>query len=59
MSSRRLPARDLALVAWFAALIAATIPMGRVLRRPRVIKAMDRVTGGVFVAFGAKLALSR
>ena len=45
-------------LAWFAALIAATIPMGRVLRRPRVVKAMDRVTGGVFVTFGAKLALS-
>jgi len=45
-------------LAWFAALIAATIPMGRVLRRPGVIKSMDRVTGGVFVTFGAKLALS-
>ena len=45
-------------LAWFAALIAAIIPMGRVLRRPRVVKAMDRVTGGVFVTFGAKLALS-
>ena len=45
-------------LAWFAALIAATIPMGRVLRRPRVVKAMDQVTGGVFVTFGAKLALS-
>jgi threonine/homoserine/homoserine lactone efflux protein len=45
-------------LAWFAALIAATIPMGRVLRRPRVVKSMDRVTGGVFVTFGAKLALS-
>lgn len=46
-------------LAWFAALIAATIPMGRILRRPRVVKLMDRVTGGVFVAFGAKLALSK
>ncbi len=45
-------------LAWFAALIATTIPMGRVLRRPRVVSAMDRLTGGVFVAFGAKLALS-
>lgn len=44
---------------WFAMLIAATVPLGRVLRRPRVIRAMDRVTGGVFVAFGAKLALSK
>ena len=44
---------------WFAILIAATVPMGRALRRPRVVKAMDRVTGGVFVAFGLKLALSK
>jgi threonine/homoserine/homoserine lactone efflux protein len=44
---------------WFALLIAATVPLGRLLRRPRVIKTMDRVTGGMFVAFGAKLALSR
>jgi threonine/homoserine/homoserine lactone efflux protein len=44
---------------WFAALIAATVPVGRFLRRPRVVKALDRVTGGLFVAFGAKLALSR
>jgi threonine/homoserine/homoserine lactone efflux protein len=46
-------------LAWFAALIAATVPVGQFLRRPRVVKALDRVTGGVFVAFGAKLALSR
>jgi len=44
---------------WFAILIAATVPVGRALRRPRMVKAMDRVTGGVFLAFGAKLALSR
>jgi threonine/homoserine/homoserine lactone efflux protein len=44
---------------WFALLIAATVPVGRLMRRPRVIKAMDRITGGMFVAFGAKLALSR
>lgn len=46
-------------LAWFAVLIVATIPLERVLRRPRVVKAMDRVTGGVFVAFGVKLALSK
>ncbi len=46
-------------IAWFVALTAATVPMARLLRRSNVVKAMDRVTGGVFVAFGAKLALSR
>ena len=44
-------------LAWFAALILATQPLLRLLRRPSVIKAIDRVTGCVFVAFGAKLAL--
>ena len=44
---------------WFAVLIAATVPMGRLLRRPRVVKGLDRVTGGVFIAFGAKRALSK
>lgn len=44
---------------WFAVLITATVPMGRVLRRPRIVQTLDRLTGGVFIAFGAKLALSR
>ena len=44
---------------WFAALIAVTAPLGRLLRRPRAVKAMDRLTGGVFLAFGARLALTR
>jgi threonine/homoserine/homoserine lactone efflux protein len=44
---------------WFTMLIAGTVSMGRVLRRSRVVKAMDRVTGTVFVGFGVKLALSK
>lgn len=44
---------------WFAVLIAATVPMERILRRPGVVRNLDRVTGGVFIAFGVKLALSR
>lgn len=46
-------------VVWFAALIAATVPLGRALRRPNVIKTLDRITGGVFIAFGVSLAASR
>ncbi|MBK6703675.1 MAG: LysE family translocator [Caulobacteraceae bacterium] len=46
-------------VVWFAALTAATIPLGRALRRPNVIKTLDRVTGGLFIAFGLRLATSR
>lgn len=44
---------------WFALLIGVTAPLGRVLRRPAFMKTMDRLTGCVFIAFGAKLALSR
>jgi len=43
---------------WFAALIAAAVPLGRLLRRPRAIKRLDRLTGGIFIAFGVKLAVS-
>jgi threonine/homoserine/homoserine lactone efflux protein len=45
-------------VLWFGTLIAATVPVSRVLSRPRVVRAMDRLTGCVFVAFGVKLALT-
>ena len=44
---------------WFAALILATAPLGQALKRPKVIRALDRVTGGVFILFAGKLALSR
>jgi len=43
---------------WFAVLIAAGIPLGRLLRRPALISALDRLTGGVLLAFGGKLAAS-
>lgn len=43
---------------WFAALIAAAIPLGRLLRRPKAIERLDRLTGGIFIAFGMKLATS-
>jgi len=43
---------------WFSILITATVPLGRVLRRPCVVRTMDRLTGCVFVAFGLKLVTS-
>lgn len=46
-------------LAWFAVLIAAVVPLSRWLRRPRVVAWLDRVTGGVFILFGARLALAR
>lgn len=45
-------------LAWFAALVLATRPLGRLLRDGRVVAWLDRLTGGVFLAFGARLALS-
>jgi threonine/homoserine/homoserine lactone efflux protein len=46
-------------IIWFAALIAATRPMARLLRRRPVVRWCDRVTGGMFVAFGIGLAVQR
>jgi threonine/homoserine/homoserine lactone efflux protein len=42
---------------WFVCLIAATQPLARFLKRPRVVQTCDRLTGGMFVAFGVGLAL--
>jgi threonine/homoserine/homoserine lactone efflux protein len=42
---------------WFALLIAATQPLAHWLRRPTVVRWLDRATGAVFIAFGARLAL--
>jgi len=42
---------------WFAFLIAATVPVGRFLRRPALVTALDRITGVVFAVFGVGLAL--
>ena len=44
---------------WFAVLISATVPMGRILRRPSFVRTLDRIAGAVFVGFGAKLALAK
>ena len=46
-------------VLWFAALILATRPLAEWLRRERVQKNLDRATGAVFLAAGARLALDR
>lgn len=46
-------------LAWFAALIAATRPLAGILQRTSVVRWLDRITGGVFLAFGVRLALER
>ena len=43
---------------WFALLIAATVPLAGFLRRPGAVPMLDRLTGGLFVAFGLRLAIS-
>jgi len=44
---------------WFAVLIALTIPLGRFLSRPHVVRNLDRLTGCVFVGFGVRLAAAK
>ncbi len=44
---------------WAGGLIAATQPLGRALRRPAVVRSLDRLTGVVFLGFAARLALDR
>ncbi|MBU1378883.1 MAG: LysE family translocator [Alphaproteobacteria bacterium] len=44
---------------WSGVLIAGTRPIAGVLQRAAVVRWLDRVTGGVFVAFGVRLALER
>lgn len=42
---------------WSGVLIAGTRPIAGVLQRAAVVRWLDRVTGGVFLAFGVRLAL--
>ncbi len=44
---------------WFALLIAATTPLQRWLQRTAVVRWLDRITGLVFLGFGARLAFDR
>ena len=44
---------------WSAALISATAPLKTWLSRATVVRWLDRITGGVFLGFGLKLALDR
>ncbi|MFJ1298747.1 LysE family translocator [Pseudomonadota bacterium AL_CKDN230030165-1A_HGKHYDSX7] len=46
-------------VLWFALLVAATRPVAGWLARPAVARGLDRMTGGIFIAFGLRLALER
>ena len=44
---------------WFGALIGATRPISGALQRADVVRWLDRLTGGVFLGFGVRLAMER
>jgi threonine/homoserine/homoserine lactone efflux protein len=44
-------------VAWFAVLIGLASALGRRLRRPATVRAIDGITGTTLIGFGVKLAL--
>jgi len=46
-------------IAWLSTLILATRPLSRWLRRPQVVRTLDRLTGLVFVAFAVRLATTK
>jgi threonine/homoserine/homoserine lactone efflux protein len=46
-------------IAWFAVLIGATRPIAGALQKAAVVRWLDRLTGGVFLGFGVRLALER
>jgi threonine/homoserine/homoserine lactone efflux protein len=45
-------------ILWFAALIALTVPLARILARPAVRRALDRITGTTLIGFGLRLGLT-
>ncbi|MBO1073128.1 LysE family translocator [Roseomonas marmotae] len=46
-------------LAWFSLLVGMTVPLGRFLSQPGVVRWLDRLTGCVFLGFGLKLALAQ
>jgi threonine/homoserine/homoserine lactone efflux protein len=46
-------------VVWFALLIGLAATLGRWLRRPRTVRAIDGLTGTTLIGFGVKLAVLR
>jgi threonine/homoserine/homoserine lactone efflux protein len=42
---------------WFGLMIVATLPLSQFLAKPATIRVLDRLTGGIFVTFAAKLGV--
>lgn len=45
-------------VVWFGLLITATMPLKNLLSQPSTVRVLDRITGGIFIVFGLKIAAS-
>ncbi|MEZ5531617.1 MAG: LysE family translocator [Steroidobacteraceae bacterium] len=43
---------------WFSLLVSATRPLSRLLANATLVRWLDRITGGLFIAFGIRLALA-
>lgn len=43
---------------WLGLLVFLTVPLGKFLSTPKVVRCLDRMTGVVFIGFGAKLLLT-
>jgi threonine/homoserine/homoserine lactone efflux protein len=46
-------------VPWFGLIIGATRPISGALQQAQVVRWLDRLTGGVFLGFGVRLAMER
>ena len=46
-------------ILWFSVLTLATRPLARWLKRPRVVRTLDRATGTVLIGFGLALVFDR
>ena len=44
---------------WFGLIIGATRPIAHALQKAPVVRWLDRITGGVFIGFGVRLAFER
>lgn len=46
-------------IAWYVFVIGATRPVAKALQRASVVRWLDRLTGGLFLGFGVRLAMER
>ncbi|QHI95286.1 LysE family transporter [Aristophania vespae] len=44
---------------WLSLLVILTVPLGGILKKPAVVKCLDRLSGIVFIGFGIKIFMTR